>query len=198
VWGHWLGLNAGVAGPSGAISSVTDNVNGAWTKDAACPNTNGDIENEIWRYTGSLPANAGALTVTVNFGTPDKANITFADIAGLATSGARDTVGACHQGSSQFPSTGVITPGTVGDFLWGGISQVNSLLVSINPSNPTFSTMAGGSTPLEVPLYVLQNQFATAQATISVSGGSNDFAGQLTAYKVCPGNSNNAYIPLAY
>jgi hypothetical protein len=197
--GDSLMMNAALLAPAATIATVSDNVNGNWHPDVTgCGNLNNDIEDEIWRFPTSAAASASSLTVTITFAAPTAGNITFADAQGLTST---DAVGLCNTGSDTTLSTGLLVPNNVGGFIWGGIAQVGSnAFISIVPSNPTFTTAVGGNSPLNVPLWVPQNQFIIAQASILVMGTPMDYAGALVAYNVCAGSggNGNVYSPPAY
>lgn len=184
VAGHLLAMNASIAGPASLIQGVSDNVNGDWRLTAPpCANPNGDIEDETWHFTGS---GAGSVTVTVNFNPPSSGNIAFVDVGGIQTSAALDQVGTCNFSTDLTLSTGPITPAIVGDFVFGGISQVGTNIpTSILPGPPQFSAIAQAIAPLNVPLYLLQDNFLTAQASITVSGSAQDYAGVLVSFLAC-------------
>lgn len=192
--GHLLTYNAALAGPPGSTFSVSDNVNGNWSSPGRCPGPNGDIEDSIYHFLNSAAATAGSLTVTVNFSAPVNGNLTFLDVSGVA---GLDTTGTCVPGNGTTISTGPLTSIHAGTFVWGGIAQVGSnTLGSITPSNPTFSTTGAGSGPFSLPLYVLNNQFYLAQASATVTGSAQNYAGLLISYLSCPaGNTSN---PPAY
>lgn len=198
VAGHWLGFNANVLGSANSIAIVSDTTNGNWHTSSACPNDNGDVEDEEWWFPLSQASSAGATTITVTFAVPVSGSITFADVSGVTT---LDQIGQCNSGTDTTLQTGIVTPTNMGDFLWGGIAQTGSnTFGSIAPSQPTFSTTGGLGLPLEIPLYVTQNNFLTAQATVNVSGTAQDYAGQLLSFGVCAGGGGGSgvYSPPAY
>lgn len=195
--GDWLGFNANVLGSANSIAFVTDGTNGNWHSSSACPNFNGDVEDEIWWFPLSAASGAGDTTVTVTFAQPVAGSITFGHVTGVS---GLDQIGQCNTGTDVTLPTGVVTPQNAGDFLWGGVAQTGSnTFSSISPSQPTFSTTGGLGAPLEVPLYVLQNNFVTAQATVNVTGSAQDFAAQILSFNVCAmGGSSGVYTPPAY
>ena len=194
--GHLLVVLASLSGPSGLISLINDPTNGNWRSVPPCANGNNDIEGEIWHLTGSQ---AGSINPTVTFTTPTSGNITFLDVAGIQTSGALDTAGGCFVSTDTTLMTGTITPAVVGDFVVGLIAQNGTnTLNAILPGPPTFLTTAGATSPLNVPLYLLQDNFLTAQAVITVNGTAQDYAGQLVSFLACQQGGGGIYSPPAY
>lgn len=190
--GDWPIFNAGLNAPADWISKVIDNVNNInWSNVPGCGHPNQDIEVEQWWYPRSIPASANTLTVTVNFQSAITGNITASKVSGIT---GLDQIGQCNTGTDVNLFTGIVPvpglspfPSILSDFIFGGIAQTGfNGFGSVQPTQPVFSALAVADMPLEVPLYVSQNQSATAQAEVTSSGTAQDYVGRLITFSACP------------
>lgn len=91
---------------SGTINSISDSINGAWTR-AIQSATGGGISSEIWYVKNS---GAGTPIVTPTIGRFANAGGNFQEYSGAATTGGADATAAFTNSSTTTPVTGSITP----------------------------------------------------------------------------------------
>ncbi|HTZ87139.1 MAG TPA: hypothetical protein VMB05_10780 [Solirubrobacteraceae bacterium] len=98
-------------------TSVSDSVNGAWTK--AVETTSEGVTHSIWYRANSA---AGKPTVTVSAGATGSIRAILGEYSGLAKSGALDQT-ACNQGKTTAVTTGATASVGAGDLLYAAVGM---------------------------------------------------------------------------
>jgi hypothetical protein len=171
---------------AGNVTSVSDNVNGAWTKRFSQAQTTDGHSLDCWY---KLNATAGATTVTVAQGS---ATLRFTIVEGVAdaTNGdALDTSASSQGDAGTTASSGAITTAAAVEWLVAGGSSAN-LAGWVLGSGWTNLQSGGGSVKV-----ASESQLTAASGsytgTLTWSGSSDNWAAGVIAFKSAAGGGGS-------
>lgn len=146
---------------SGTVTSVADNLNGAWALAIGNTNTTNSERNELWYRHGSV---SGSCTVTITGSASIGMGLSIAEVASGLQNLAPDKVAAVF-GTGTAAASGAVTTTADGEYLMCGLQEFGTTILALNG----FSL-------------ITENQVEAAMLDrVQVAQGSIDFAVTLNA-----------------
>jgi hypothetical protein len=142
-------------------TSVSDSVNGAWTKAAST--TSEGVTHSVWYRQNAA---AGKTKVTVSGATSGSLRAVLGEYSGVATSGALDQT-SCNQGTTTSVTTGATASVGAGDLLFAGVGAFE------HPITVTAGSSDGVSATLRTQFSGEHGTSAEEDVTSSASGAQN-------------------------